>query len=125
MDRALRPYTQQDSWGEVPQSNQDEKYDTAPVAIQDEQARLQAIQEQIDARERSNTPRWLEIIDDLAQGDRTKWDFFFDLTVTEGLNAYSFRMAKANKLADNLVGPSAEGYQAFMHRAMLEILFTR
>lgn len=82
-------------------------------------AELQRIQD-------NNTPQWLTIIDDLAHGDRTQWDFFFEMPVTEFLNTYSFQMARKKILEKSMEEAITQGgNQAGIVRALSQILFTR
>lgn len=46
---------------------------------------------------------WIATINDMANNDRTKWDFYFDMNVTEFLNTASFYKDKSdndNRRAD-------------------------
>jgi hypothetical protein len=45
---------------------------------------------------------WLVTVDELAKGDKTQWDFFFNLTVIEFLNMAGFEKAKAEDEARRL-----------------------
>lgn len=76
-------------------------------------------------RQDNNTPQWLIIIDDLAHGDRTKWEYFFDMPVVEFLNTYSFSIARKRELASQLEAAAKLGAHSAIVRAINQILFTR
>lgn len=54
-----------------------------------------------------------------------KWDAYFDMTVIEGLNAYSFYKQKRKQISEATDQALDKGYHAFMVTAIREILFTR
>lgn len=83
------------------------------------------LEELLQAREAEQTPAWLVVIDDLSQGDRTRWDFFFEMSVIEGLNAYSFSLARKKDLQISLENPKAKSPEEYLSRAFTHFLFTR
>jgi hypothetical protein len=117
MEATVRPYTQQPGW--------DTGNEQPTLSPEEELARQEEIQAAVQRRQENNTPQWLTIIDDLAQGDRTKWDYFFNMPIIEFLNTYSFRMARKRELANELEQAANQGAHSAIVRALNQILFTR
>jgi hypothetical protein len=101
------------------------KPDPGTQTIEEIRARIEQLELELQQREDNNTPLWLGIIDDLAHGDRTKWDFFFDMPVVEFLNTYSFNLARKKELGEQLDTAANLGPHASIQRALNQILFTR
>ncbi len=87
--------------------------------------REKIIQEQLREREVNQTPAWLKIVDSLAGGDRTRWSFYFDMDVLEGLNAYSFEMEKRRENSKDLEASAKNGFESYVSTALRIILFNR
>lgn len=45
---------------------------------------------------------WLKTVDNIAGGDRTKWDFFLNMPLVEFLNAVSFQIEKDRARTERL-----------------------
>ena len=45
---------------------------------------------------------WLKTVDGIANNDRTKWDYFLNMTLIEFLNAVSFHNEKQRARAERL-----------------------
>jgi len=101
--------------------------DDHPETLTTEEIRAKADEmlQAMERREANTTPQWLAIIDDLAHGDRTKWDYFFEMPVVEFLNTYSFNLARKKELSQQLEAAAEKGPHVAIVRALNEILFTR
>lgn len=61
----------------------------------------------------SNHWGWIEIVDRLADKDRTKWDYFLNMNVIEFLNAVAYdvdrRKDKARRIEQAIKGKDVQG----------------
>ena len=58
--------------------------------------------EEIRRREQDNTPKWLTEIDMLAGGNPERWDYYFNLPITQGLNTWSFKRVTMQKQLEQI-----------------------
>lgn len=63
--------------------------------------RGEGVEEDSRKRERAGLI-WLRVVDSLAGGDRTKYDYFFEMSVVEFLNAYSLKNEEARQRSERL-----------------------
>jgi hypothetical protein len=74
-------------------------------------SRGEGVEEDSRKRERAGLI-WLKVVDTLAGGDRTKYDFFFDMSVVEFLNAYSLENEKARQRSERLNQAASDAKRA-------------
>lgn len=100
---------------------------TEPERLTDKEKeeRHKEIQEQIRRRDLDNTPTWLKVIDDLAGGDRLKWDAYFDMSVVELLNAYSFNLSRNRTRSETLKQTASMGFEAHISAILTDMLFNK
>jgi len=111
MERTVGPYTNANAWEP-----------SRPLTPEELDERIKADKEILEARERDQTPQWLRITDKLAGGDRQKWDYFFNMSVIEGLNAYSFYKLKHQERAEAMDQAAAKGIDDVVYTALRQLL---
>lgn len=117
MGRVIAPYLP--AWNEDRGGEEERDLEAFP------DLEAQITEDLLEQREAEGTPAWLKVVDDLSQGDRTRWDFFFSMSVQEGLNAQSFYVARKKEQQEMLNNPPAQSSEEFIARAVSQILFTR
>ncbi len=114
MARTVRPYLDKQ---EVSEDS------LTPEEIELKRESERATAERIEA---DNIPLYFRAIHELSHGDRTKWEFFFELPVLEFLNAWSFHRAMRREgISDLERSADKAGFEGFMSRAMIMSIFTR
>ena len=63
---------------------------------------------------------WLKTIDGMAGGDRTKWNFFLNMTLVEFLNAVSFYNEKKRAQTERL-NTAAQGAKSAKDSSVYQI----
>lgn len=65
---------------------------------------------------------WLEIVDKIVKGDRTKWDFILDMSLIEFLNAMAFYKAKTKERQKRLEDAASKGFNPYIVACLNEML---
>lgn len=65
---------------------------------------------------------WLEIVDKIVKGDRTKWDFILDMSLIEFLNAMAFYKAKTKERQKRLEDAASKGFNSYIVACLNEML---
>ena len=65
---------------------------------------------------------WLEIVDKIVKGDRTKWDFILDMPLIEFLNAMAFYKAKTKERQKRLEDAAGKGFNPYIVACLNEML---
>ena len=65
---------------------------------------------------------WLEIVDKIVKGDRTKWDFILMMPLIEFLNAMAFYKAKTKERQKRLEDAAGKGFNPYIVACLNEML---
>ena len=65
---------------------------------------------------------WLEIVDKIVKGDRTKWEFILMMPLIEFLNAMAFYKAKTKERQKRLEDAAAKGFNPYIVACLNEML---
>lgn len=91
-------------------------------AVVDRYPRLfEAGDEQLDEVEVSPFS-WLELIDRMANRDRTKWEFFLDMSLIEFFNAVAYYKAQTQERNKRLEQSANKGFQPYVVAVLNEML---
>ena len=91
-------------------------------AVVDRYPRLfEAGDEQLDKVEVSPFA-WLELVDKMANRDRTKWEFFLDMPLIEFFNAIAYHKAQTQERNKRLEQSANKGFQPYVIAVLNEML---
>lgn len=65
---------------------------------------------------------WLELIDKMANRDRTKWQFFLDMSLIEFFNAIAYYKAQTQERNKRLEQSANKGFQPYVIAVLNEML---
>ena len=65
---------------------------------------------------------WLELIDKMANRDRTKWQFFLDMSLIEFFNAIAYYKAQTQERNKRLEQSANKGFQNYVIAVLNEML---
>jgi hypothetical protein len=65
---------------------------------------------------------WLELVDKIVKGDRTKWDTILQMPLIEFLNTISFYKTKTKERQKRLEDSAAKGFQSYVVACLNEML---
>jgi hypothetical protein len=65
---------------------------------------------------------WLELVDKIVKGDRTKWDSILQMPLIEFLNTIAFYKAKGKERQKRLEQSAAKGFNAYVVACLNEML---
>ena len=65
---------------------------------------------------------WLELVDKLCRGDRTKWDYFLQMGLIEFLNTVAFYKSTKKEQSKRLEQAANKGYQTYIVAVLNEML---
>lgn len=91
-------------------------------AVVDRYPRLfEAGDEQLDKVEVSPFS-WLELVDKMANRDRTKWEFFLEMSLIEFFNAIAYYKAQTQERNKRLEQSANKGFQPYVIAVLNEML---
>jgi hypothetical protein len=65
---------------------------------------------------------WLELVDKIVKGDRTKWDTILQMPLIEFLNTIAFYKAKTKERQKRLEQSATKGFNAYVVACLNEML---
>ena len=65
---------------------------------------------------------WLEIVDKIVKGDRTKWDFILMMPLIEFLNAMACYKAKTKERQKRLEDAAGKGFNPYIVACLNEMI---
>ena len=65
---------------------------------------------------------WLELVDRIVKGDRTKWDAILTMPLIEFLNTIAFFKAKVKERDKRIEQAAAKGFNAYVVACLHEML---
>ena len=65
---------------------------------------------------------WLDLIDKMANRDRTKWQFFLDMSLIEFFNAIAYYKAQTQERNKRLEQSANKGFQPYVIAVLNEML---
>ena len=65
---------------------------------------------------------WLELVDKLCRGDRTKWDYFLQMGLIEFLNTLAFHTTIKKEQQKRLEKAAGQGFEAYVCACLNEII---
>ena len=65
---------------------------------------------------------WIELIDKMANRDRTKWQFFLDMSLIEFFNAIAYYKAQTQERNKRLEQSANKGFQPYVIAVLNEML---
>ena len=65
---------------------------------------------------------WLEIVDKIVKGDRTKWDFILEMPLIEFLNSMAFYKAKTKERQKRLEDAAGKGFNPYIVACLNEMI---
>lgn len=66
--------------------------------------------------------RWLELVDKIVKGDRTKWDNILKMPVIEFLNTIAFYKQKTKERQKRIELAASKGFNAYVVAVLHEML---